>query len=133
MRDTAGEVRTNSYETYSSGPLHIDEQSQDDQQEPIYNSSLLIQDIDWKTSRDQWTIETDDERRSGRSVLAAWHDDDDDIYIYIYIYIYMHMETDRDRERPRTILCLMFVLYSNQYQYFFLLIHRTPIALCVKS
>ena len=40
MRDTAGEVRT-----YSCGPFHMDEQRQDDQQEPIYNSSVPIQDI----------------------------------------------------------------------------------------
>ena len=40
MRDTAGEVETNSW-----GPLHMDEQRQDDQREPIYNSSVLIQDV----------------------------------------------------------------------------------------
>ena len=72
MRDTAGEVRT-----YSCGPLHTNEQRQNDQLEPIYNSSVLIQDIALKTSRKQWTIETGGERVSGRSVLAAWHDDDE--------------------------------------------------------
>ncbi len=30
MRDTAGEVRTNSLVTYFCGPLHMDEQRQDD-------------------------------------------------------------------------------------------------------
>ena len=39
----------------------VDEQRQDDQLEPIYNSSVSIQDA---------------ERGSGRSVLAVWHDDD---------------------------------------------------------
>ena len=41
MRDTAGEVGTNSYVTYSCGPLHM--QRQDDQLEPTYNSSVAIQ------------------------------------------------------------------------------------------
>ena len=54
------------------------EQRQDDQLEPIYNNSVSIQDVALKTSREQWTIETDGERRSGRSVLVAQHDDDDD-------------------------------------------------------
>ena len=39
MQDTAGEVGTNSFVTYSSGPLHMAEQRQDDQLEPTYNSS----------------------------------------------------------------------------------------------
>ena len=57
----------------------MDEQRQDDQLEPIYNSSVAIQDIALKTSREQWMIETGGERGSGRSVLAVQHDDDDDI------------------------------------------------------
>ena len=77
MRDTVGEVRTNSLATYSCWPLHMDEQKQDDQLEPI-NSSVPIQDIALKTSREQWTIETGGERGWGRSMLTAWHDDDDD-------------------------------------------------------
>ena len=40
MRDTAGEVGTNSY-----GPLHMEEQKQDDLIEPTYNSSVPIQDV----------------------------------------------------------------------------------------
>ena len=64
--------------TYSCGPLHIDEQRQDDQLEPIYNSSVPIQDVAWKTSQERWTIETGSERGSGRSVLVARHDDDND-------------------------------------------------------
>ena len=56
----------------------MDEQRQDDQLEPIYNSSMLIQDVALKTYREQWTIETGGKRGSGRSVLAARHDDDDD-------------------------------------------------------
>ena len=31
--------------TYSCGPSHMDEQRQDDQQEPTYNSSVPIQDV----------------------------------------------------------------------------------------
>ena len=49
MRDTAGEVGTNSWVTYICGPLHMDEQRQDDQLEPTYNSSVLIQDVALKT------------------------------------------------------------------------------------
>ena len=37
MRNTTGEVGTNSKVTYSSGPLHMDEQRPDDQLEPTYN------------------------------------------------------------------------------------------------
>ena len=35
----------------------MDEQKHDDQLEPIYNSSVLIQDIALKTSQERWTIE----------------------------------------------------------------------------
>ena len=43
----------------------------------IYNSSVPIQDVALKTYRERWTIETGGKRGSGRSVLAARHDDDD--------------------------------------------------------
>ena len=56
----------------------MDEQRQDDQLEPIYNSTVLILHVAWNTSQERWTIETGGERVSGRSVLAAWHDDGDD-------------------------------------------------------
>ncbi len=76
MWDTAGEVRTNSLAIYSRGLLHMDDQRQDDQLESIYNSSVPIQDVAWKTSRERWTIEKSGGRGSGRSVLAARHDND---------------------------------------------------------
>ena len=78
MRDTAGKIRANQKAIYSRGPLHVDEQRQDNQLEPIYNSSVPIQDIALKTSRERWAIETGGERGSRRSVLVARHDDDDD-------------------------------------------------------
>ena len=56
----------------------MDEQRQDDQLEPIYNSSVPIQDVTLKTYRKRWTIERGGERGSGISVLMARHDDDDD-------------------------------------------------------
>ena len=56
----------------------MDEQRLDYQLNPIYNSSVLIQDVDLKTYRERWTIENGGERGSERSMLAAWHDDDDD-------------------------------------------------------
>ena len=56
----------------------MDGQSQDDHLEPIYKSSVLIQDKALKTSWERWMKETGSERGSGRSSLAARHDDDDD-------------------------------------------------------
>ena len=66
---------------YSCGPLHMDEQRLDDQQEPIYSSSVPIEDVALENSRVRLTIETGDERGPGRSLLAVLHDDDD-IYMY---------------------------------------------------
>ena len=43
--DTGGDVRTNSYVTYPSGPLYMDKQRRDDQLEPIYNTCVTIQDV----------------------------------------------------------------------------------------
>ena len=62
----------------------MDEQRLDGQQETIYNSSVPIQVVALKTSRERWTIERGGERGLGRSQLEAKHNDD--IYIYIYIY-----------------------------------------------
>ena len=56
----------------------MDEQRQDDQLEPIYNSSVPIPGVALKTSWERWTIVKGGERGSRRSVLAARHDDDDD-------------------------------------------------------
>ena len=54
----------------------MDKQKQDDQLEPIYNSSVPIQGVVLKTYQERWMIETGGERGSGRSVLAAQDDDD---------------------------------------------------------
>ena len=56
----------------------MDEQRQDDQLEPTYNSSVPIKSVALKTYREQWTIEKGCGRGSGRSMQAARHDDDDD-------------------------------------------------------
>ena len=61
----------------------MDEQMQDNHLEPIYNSSVLIQDVALKTDQEQWMKETGDERGSGRSMLAAQHDDEDDDDSYL--------------------------------------------------
>ena len=45
---------------------------------------MLIQDVALKTYQERWTIETGGERGSGRSVLAAQHDDDDDNFANHY-------------------------------------------------
>ena len=63
---------------YSCGPLHMNEQRQDDQLEPTYSSSVPIQDVALKTCLKQWAIERGGERGSEISVLIAQHDDDDD-------------------------------------------------------
>ena len=78
MWDTTGEVGT-------SGLLDMDEQSQDDQLEPTYSSSVLIWDVALKTCWEQWTIGRGVKRGSGISMLIAWHDGDD-IYICIYFF-----------------------------------------------
>ena len=62
---------------YSCGPLHIDEQRQDDQLEPTYNSSVPIRDETLRICRKQWT--RGGERGSRISVLMALHDDNDDL------------------------------------------------------
>ena len=63
---------------YSCGPLHMDEQKQDDQLEPIYISSVPIRDAFLKTCRMKWTREKGGEKWSGVSVLMARHDDEED-------------------------------------------------------
>ena len=59
MLDTARDVRTNSYVTNSCGPLHMDEQRQDEQPERSYNSPVPIQDVGLRTYWRQWTIVKD--------------------------------------------------------------------------
>ena len=71
MRDIAGEVGTNSYATYYCGPLHMDEQRQDDQLEPTYNCSVSIWDMTLRTSRKRWTMEKGGGGGSGISMLMA--------------------------------------------------------------
>ena len=56
----------------------MDEQRLDDQLEPIYSSSVPIQDVASKTCQERWTIETCGERGPGKTMLAAQDDDDDD-------------------------------------------------------
>ena len=56
---------------YSCGPLHMDEQRQDDQLEPTYSISVPIKDVALKTCREQWTIEKGGEKGSGISVLMV--------------------------------------------------------------
>ena len=77
MQKTAGEVVMNSEVVYSCGPLHMDEQGQDDQLLPTYGSSVPIWDVALKTSRKQWTIEKSNERGSRISMLIAGRDHDD--------------------------------------------------------
>ena len=64
----------------------MDEQMQDDQLEPTFSSYVPIRDVAQKTCRKHWTIRRGGERRSGISVLMAWHDDDDDDKILYDVY-----------------------------------------------
>ena len=63
----------------------MDEQRQDDQLEPIYNSSVPIQDVALKTNWKRLTTEKGDRRASGRSVLMVRHDDDDDDFEFQHL------------------------------------------------
>ena len=70
---------------YSCGPLHTKEQRLDNQEEPIYSSSVPLQDVARKTSWEQWTIEMGGEKGSGKSMLAMRCDDDDDDEYFVSI------------------------------------------------
>ena len=45
LQYTAGKARTNSWETFSDGPLHIDVSVLANQEEHTYNSSVQTQDV----------------------------------------------------------------------------------------
>ena len=45
------------HKRHSCWPLHMDEQRQDDQLEPLYNHSVLIQDVALKTYWERWLID----------------------------------------------------------------------------
>ena len=64
-------------------PLHMDKQRQNDQLEPIYNSSVPTQDVALKTDQERWTIERGGGRASERSALVTQH------YEYIDLIIWM--------------------------------------------
>ena len=49
----------------------MEEPRQDDQLESIYKSSVPIQNITLKKSREQWTIETGGDKESERAMLAV--------------------------------------------------------------
>ena len=95
----------------------MDKQRQDDQLEPIYNSSVPIQDVALKIYRERWTIEKGGERGSGRSMQAARHDDDDccSIYTgctqYLRRSIHRHYKTEMKTFYYLHHLVLVFVLF----------------------
>ena len=62
---------------YIYGPPHMAEKKQDNQLEPTYSSSVRIRDVALMTNQKWWTIGKSGERRSGISMLAAWHNGDD--------------------------------------------------------
>ena len=63
----------------------MDEQRLDNQVEPLYNCFVPIQDVDWKTCRERWPVETGGEKGSERSILASRHDDDEgDVHLCFF-------------------------------------------------
>ena len=74
---------------YSYGLHHMDEQRQDDLLALIYNTTVLVHDVDMKTCRERWTTDTGGERVSVRSILAV-HDEDDGIILYYLIIILLY-------------------------------------------
>ena len=72
MRDIAGGVVTNSKAMYICGPLHMDEQRQDDQLEPVYNSSVPIQDVALMDDREGWRESVREIRVGG--VIGWWNE-----------------------------------------------------------
>ena len=71
MQNTAGEVKMNSYVTFSDGPLHTNLPVLGDQQELTYKSSVQSLDVIWK----QWMVWMNGERKSRKSGPAAQLDD----------------------------------------------------------
>ena len=79
--------------------LHMDEQRQDDQLEPTYNSSVAIQDVALKTYRKRWTTENGDGSESVRAAMVTWHDDDNNgvnvMFVIVWISVmYRHLYID---------------------------------------
>ena len=60
----------------------MDEQRQDDQLEPTYNSPVPIQNVALKTYRKRWAIEKGGGRGSGISVLVVRHDN----FLHLFVF-----------------------------------------------
>ena len=78
-QDIAGEVGTSSWVMYSCGPLNMDAQRQDVQLESTHSSSVPIRDVALRICWKQWKTGRRGKRRSGISVLIAWHHDYDEL------------------------------------------------------
>ena len=70
----------------------MDEQSQDDQLEPTYSSSVPIRGVPLKTCWKKWTIGSGGERGSGISVLIARYDDDGDDEFKLLTSAHVYLE-----------------------------------------
>ena len=98
IQETAWDIRMNSKWTFAIGPYYTGEKILDDQVEFINDSPVETEDVVWKSCRVWWTIETNIEGNSGKSVLVAWHDENPDD---IYIYRERERQTDRKGVRGR--------------------------------
>ena len=85
MRDTTGEVRTNSQATFSNGSLQTDEQALDGQIEHIYNCSVQKQDVVGRTFRKRSPIEANGEKESEKFPLSARYNDIDDCAFFAWV------------------------------------------------
>ena len=89
---------------YSCGPLHMDEQRQNDQVQPTYSSSVPIRDLALKTCRKRWMIERVGKRGSGISVLMVqwwWW------WWWFRIWIYLNLYRSRDPNRDLSTVNLL--------------------------
>ena len=84
LQDTAGEVRTNSCDVLLWTPSHG--RASVGRPARTYQQHLCTDTGCWLEDR-QWTIETNDERESGKSMLVARDDDDDDGNMCVYVCV----------------------------------------------
>ena len=74
----------------------MDEQRLDDQLEPIFSSSVQIQDVAWKTSRERWTGE-----REGQGDPCRQRD----TIMMMILTLYILLSTDRLFRFITTLQC----------------------------
>ena len=69
-------------QTFFYGSLYIVVAVLADQQELTDNISAWTHDVIWKTGQERWIIDTDEDKKSGKSVLPARLNNDDASLLY---------------------------------------------------